>query len=51
MALDHIRLDLENKFLENKSGQTFELNMYKFTLQNLPNKSERLQTSEHFMPF
>ena len=23
MALDHRRLDLENKFLENKSGQSF----------------------------
>ena len=38
MALDHSRLDLENKLLENKSGQSFAFD--KFTLQNLANKSE-----------
>ena len=37
MALDHGRLGLENKFLENKSGRIFALD--KFTLQNLANKS------------
>ena len=36
MALDHSRLDLENKFLENKSGESFTFD--KFTLQNLANK-------------
>ena len=38
MALDHSRLDLENKLLENKPGQSFAFD--KFTLQNLANKSE-----------
>ena len=33
MALDHSGLYLENKFLENKSGQVFAFD--KFTLQNL----------------
>ena len=36
MALDHSRLGLENKFLENKSGESFTFD--KFTLQNLANK-------------
>ena len=39
MALDHSRLDLENKFLENKSGQIKVFAFDKFTLQNLANKS------------
>ena len=38
MALDHSRLGLENKFLENKSGRIF-LRSTRFTLQNLANKS------------
>ena len=37
MAVDHSRLGLENKFLENKSGEVFAFD--KFTLQTLPNKS------------
>ena len=31
MALDHSRLDLENKFLENKSGQSFSFRQVYFT--------------------
>ena len=38
MALDHSRLDLENKFLESKSGRIF-FPFDKFALQNLANKS------------
>ena len=37
MALDHGRLGVENKFLENKSGRIFTFD--KFTLENLANKS------------
>ena len=40
MALDHSRLGLENKFLENKSVQAEFSAFDKFTLQNLTNKSE-----------
>ena len=43
MALDHSRLGVENKFLENKSGRIFALD--KFTLQNLANKSGCVQTN------
>ena len=39
MALDHSRLDLENKLLENKSGRIF-FAFDRFTLQILANKSE-----------
>ena len=39
MALDHSRLGLENKFLENKSGRIF-FAFDRFTLQILANKSE-----------
>ena len=42
MALDHSRLGLENKFLENKSGRIF-LAFDGFTLQILANKSEGVQ--------
>ena len=38
MALDHSRLGLENKFLENKSGSIF-FAFDRFTLQILANKS------------
>ena len=41
MALDHGRLGMENKFLENKSGRIFTFN--KFTLENLANKSGCVQ--------
>ena len=41
MALDHSRLGVENKFLENKSGRIFAFD--KFTLQNLANKSGCVQ--------
>ena len=43
MALDqgYSKLGLENKFLENKSGQIFAFD--KFTLQNLANKSGGVQ--------
>ena len=41
MALDDGRLDVENKFLENKSGRTFTFD--KFTLENLANKSGCVQ--------
>ena len=37
MALDHIRLGLENKYLESKSGRIFPFD--KFALKNLANKS------------
>ena len=37
MALDHGRLGVESKFLENKSGRIFSFD--KFTLENLANKS------------
>ena len=37
MALDHGRLGVQNKFLENKSGRIFTFD--KFTLENLVNKS------------
>ena len=43
LALDHSRLGVENKFLENKSGRIFAFD--KFTLQNLANKSGRVQTN------
>ena len=43
MALDHSTLGLENKFWENKSGRIFAFD--KFTLQNLANKSGRVQTN------
>ena len=43
MALDHSRLGVENKFLENKSGRIFTFD--KFTLQNLANKSGCVQTN------
>ena len=43
MALDHSRLGVENKFLENKSGRIFAFD--KFTLQNLANKSGCVQTN------
>ena len=43
MALDHSRLGVENKFLENKSGRNFAFG--KFTLQNLANKSGCVQTN------
>ena len=47
-ALDHSRLGVENKFLENKSGRIFALD--KFTLQNLANKSGCMQTNLlHFL--
>ena len=38
MALDHSRLGLKNKFLENKSGRIF-FAFDRFTLQILANKS------------
>ena len=38
MALDHSRLGLENKFLENKSGQIFCCQQV-YTFQTLTNKS------------
>ena len=41
MALDHGRLGVENKFLENKSGRIFTFD--KFTLENLANKSGCVQ--------
>ena len=41
MALDHSRLGVENKFLENKSGRIFAFD--KFTLENLANKSGCVQ--------
>ena len=41
MALDHGRLSVENKFLENKSGRIFTFD--KFTLENLANKSGCVQ--------
>ena len=41
MALDHGRLGVENKFLENKSGRIFKFD--KFTLENLANKSGCVQ--------
>ena len=41
MALDHSRLGVENKFLENKSGRIFTFD--KFTLENLANKSGCVQ--------
>ena len=41
MALDHGRLCVENKFLENKSGRIFTFD--KFTLENLANKSGCVQ--------
>ena len=44
MALDHSRLGLENKFLENKSGRIF-LAFDGFTLQIRANKSEGVQTN------
>ena len=37
MALDHSRLGLEDKFLENSQAEFFAFD--KFTLQNLANKS------------
>ena len=39
MALDHSRLGLENKFLENKSGRINFFVFNRFTLQILANKS------------
>ena len=42
MALDHGRLGVENKFLENKSGRIFTF-VDKFTLGNLANKSGCVQ--------
>ena len=44
MALDHSRLGLENKFLENKSCRIF-FAFDRFTLQILANKSEGVQTN------
>ena len=41
MALDHGRLGVENKFLENKSGRMFTFD--KFALENLANKSGCVQ--------
>ena len=41
MALDHGRLGVENKFLENKSGRIFTFD--KFTFENLANKSGCVQ--------
>ena len=41
MALNHGRLGVENKFLENKSGRIFTFD--KFTLENLANKSGCVQ--------
>ena len=41
MALDHSRLGVENKFLENKSGWIFMFD--KFTLESLANKSGCVQ--------
>ena len=43
MALDHSRLGVENKFLENRSGRILAFG--KFTLQNLANKSGCVQTN------
>ena len=40
MALDHSRLGLEHKFLENKWRQIFFFAFDRFTLQILANKSE-----------
>ena len=41
MALDHGRLGVENKFLQNKSGRIFTFD--KFTLENRANKSGCVQ--------
>ena len=43
MALDHSRLGLDNKFLENKYGRIFAFD--KISLQNLANKSGCVQTN------
>ena len=49
MALDHSTLGVQNKFLENKSGRIFTFN--KFTLENLANKSECVQTNFLYITF